>query len=106
MKPRLWLLVFLLSQVLVSCEKNLSNLAPKNLHGGDDNNGRKALKISIISDIHYMHPSLLVNNGAAGIAFQNYLDQDPKLVQYSDPIFRTVMEDVKKEKPGYTAHHR
>lgn len=99
MKPRLWLFVFLLSQVFLSCEKNLSNLVPHSLHGGDDNNGKKALKISIISDIHYMHPSLLVNNGAAGTAFQDYLNQDPKLVQYSDPIFRTVMEEVKKEKP-------
>ena len=101
MNPRIWLFIFLLSQVFVSCEKDLKNLAPKNLHGGDDNYGneKKKLTISIVSDIHYMHPSLLVNNGAAGTAFQNYLDQDPKLVQYSDPIFRTVMEDLKKEKP-------
>ena len=101
MNPRLWLFVLLLSQVFLSCEKDLRSIAPKNLHGGDDNNGngKKALKIAIISDIHYMHPSLLVNNGALGTAFQNYVDQDPKLVQYSDPIFRTVMADVKKEKP-------
>jgi len=98
MNPRLWLFVFLLSQSFLSCVKDPRNLPPIFSHGGDGN-GNKQLKISIISDIHYMHPSLLINNGAAGAAFQNYLNQDPKLVQYSDPIFRKVLEDVKKEKP-------
>src|SRR3979411_335557 len=46
------------------------------------------LKIAVVSDIHYMDPSLLANNAAAGDAFQNYIAADPKLIEYSDPIFR------------------
>jgi 3',5'-cyclic AMP phosphodiesterase CpdA len=57
------------------------------------------LKIAVVSDIHYMDPSLLRNNAAQGQAFQNYLAQDPKLLEYSDPIFKTVLSKLKSEKP-------
>ena len=57
------------------------------------------LKIAVVSDIHYMDPSLLTNNAAAGDAFQNYIAADPKLIEYSDPIFRKVIADLKTEKP-------
>jgi UDP-2,3-diacylglucosamine pyrophosphatase LpxH len=90
MKRKVWLITVLLSQLLWSCKKGIDP-AP-----GD---GSTNLKIAIVSDIHYMEPSLLVNNGAAGTAFQNYLDQDPKMVQYSDPIFKKVMEELRAEKP-------
>src|SRR5664279_2113530 len=66
--------------------------------GGHGNNDRQ-LKIAIVSDIHYMSSSLLKNNAAAGAAFQAYLDQDPKLIQYSDPIFRQCMSQVIADKP-------
>src|SRR5450432_2275311 len=58
-----------------------------------------SLKIAVVSDIHYMDPSLLVNNADAGIAFQTYLQYDPKLVEYSDPIFRAVIAQLITEKP-------
>jgi predicted phosphodiesterase len=57
------------------------------------------LKIAVVSDIHYMDPSLLKNNAAAGTAFQDYLAADPKLIEFSDPIFRTVIAQLKFEKP-------
>jgi 3',5'-cyclic AMP phosphodiesterase CpdA len=57
------------------------------------------LKIAVVSDIHYMDPSLLKNNASAGAAFQAYLDADPKLIEFSDPIFRTVIAQLKSEKP-------
>ena len=95
MTPKLILLTALACQVLLSCQKEFK-VDPFSNGGGHDN---KSPKIAIISDIHYMSPSLLVNNGANGAAFLNYLDQDPKLVQYSDPIFRTVLEDIKREQP-------
>ena len=57
------------------------------------------LKIAVVSDIHYLDPSLLTNNAAAGDAFQNYIAADPKLIEYSDPIFRKVIADLKTEKP-------
>jgi 3',5'-cyclic AMP phosphodiesterase CpdA len=34
-----------------------------------------------------------------GVAFQTYIAQDPKLVQYSDAIFRQVFGELKAEKP-------
>lgn len=102
MKTRLWLFVALFCQLAISCKKDL--IDEQNLtstdginHAARSSNGH--LKIAIVSDIHYMHPSLLVNNGAAGTAFQNYLDQDPKLVQYSDPIWRRVMGELGAENP-------
>jgi 3',5'-cyclic AMP phosphodiesterase CpdA len=57
------------------------------------------LKIAVVSDIHFLDPSLLKNNASAGAAFQAYLDADPKLIEFSDPIFRAVISQLKSEKP-------
>lgn len=80
----------------ISCRKGFTPekfpFPTKGGHGG-------GLKIAVVSDIHYMHPSLLGAGGAEGLAFQNYLNQDPKLVQYSDPIFRRVLAEIKEEDP-------
>jgi len=48
---------------------------------------------------HYMDPSLLDSNGAAGTAFQNYLNSDPKLLQYSAAVFKKVMGQLIEAKP-------
>ena len=98
MKSKLSVVIILLCQLVLSCKKDIKNndttttqntLAKKNSH----------LKIAIVSDIHYMDPSLLISNGASGAAFKNYVDQDPKMVQYSDAIFRNVLADIKTEHP-------
>jgi len=81
--------------LLPSCKKNP---LPGNGHGYPYLPGAR-LKIAVVSDIHYMHPSLLSENAAAGLAFQNYVNQDPKLVEFSDPIWREVMTELKAEKP-------
>jgi predicted phosphodiesterase len=91
------LLILLASQVLLSCKKDYFN--DDHVPGKGDGINKSRLKIAIVSDIHYMDPSLLVNGGAEGTAFQNYIAQDPKLVQYSDPIFRTVLHQLKMERP-------
>jgi predicted phosphodiesterase len=57
------------------------------------------LKIAVVSDIHYMDPSLLKNNANTGAAFNAYLDADPKLIEFSDPIFRNAITQIKAEKP-------
>jgi predicted phosphodiesterase len=57
------------------------------------------LKIAVISDIHYLAPSLLKNGAAKGTAFQTYLNFDPKLLEFSDPIFRKVISQLKRERP-------
>lgn len=102
MKLKLWLIVVLLSQFVLSCKKEFvsEELASSKYNKvGGFAKGNPHLTIAVVSDIHYMDPSLLINNGAAGTAFQNYVNQDPKLVQYSDPIFRNVLADLKAEKP-------
>jgi hypothetical protein len=52
------------------------------------------LKIAVVSDIHYMDPSLLKNNANNGVAFNAYLDADPKLIEFSDPIFRNAITQL------------
>ena len=101
MKLKLLFIVVIVSQFMFSCNKENNNREATIISANEEiarqNDGQ--LKIAVVADIHYMHPSLLVNNGASGTAFQNYLNQDPKLVQYSDPIFRTVLAQIKMEHP-------
>lgn len=84
--------------ILVSCMKEARRTdvpQDKGVHMGYDGQ----LKIAVVSDIHYMAASLLKNNAASGAAFQTYLDQDPKLIQFSDPIFRKCIAQVLSDKP-------
>jgi 3',5'-cyclic AMP phosphodiesterase CpdA len=102
MTSKIVLVVVLLSQLLLSCKKQFREDAVATLSEETRtmrSNDNRHLKIAIVSDIHYMHPSLLVNHGESGAAFQNYLDEDPKLIQYSDPIWREVMQELKAENP-------
>lgn len=48
-------------------------------------------RIAILSDTHVMDPSLLVNDGTA---FQGYLLQDPKLIQYSAAILEATVNSI------------
>jgi hypothetical protein len=57
------------------------------------------LKIAVVSDIHYMDPSLLPEDVANNPYFQYYLAKDPKLIELSDPIFREVISELITEKP-------
>ena len=89
---------------LISCKKDLKDGGHHYLNEDDEiagvfGKGGRQLKISVVSDIHYMDPSLLGKGGSTGAAFLSYLDADPKLVEYSDPIFRKVFADVKDARP-------
>jgi 3',5'-cyclic AMP phosphodiesterase CpdA len=102
MTSKLWLVIVMASTIVLSCKKEIGTNDPtysKTSKSGSPEKNIPPLTIAVVSDIHYMDPSLLINNGASGTAFQNYLDQDPKLVQYSDPIFRNVLMDIKAERP-------
>jgi predicted phosphodiesterase len=98
MKTAFLFFLALSSYFLTSCKKEFMT---DSLDGSAsaEAKGNPHLKIAIVSDIHYLHPSLLGNNGASGTAFQDYLNQDPKLVEYSDPIWRQVMAELKRENP-------
>ena len=102
MKHKMLFTVVMLSLLSFSCKKELANepgFSPSDNTLSEKKKENGQLKIAIVSDIHYMHPSLLINNGASGAAFQNYLNQDPKLLQYSDPIWRQAMAEIIKERP-------
>ncbi|MES1250193.1 MAG: hypothetical protein ABUL46_05880, partial [Chitinophaga rupis] len=62
MKKELFILATLLSGLILSCRKGDKSTFP--FEGANH-----PAKIAIVSDIHYMHPSLLGENGAAGLAF-------------------------------------
>ena len=56
----------------------------------------KTVKIAVLSDLHYMDPSLL---RADGSAFQMYLMQDPKLLAESGAILKEILHKLLVEKP-------
>ncbi|CAN5480320.1 cyclic nucleotide phosphodiesterase [soil metagenome] len=87
MKTRFLLSPLLMLFSLASCRHDVVPLPPG------------TIKIAVISDIHYMDPSLLKNGAENGEAFQNYLNADPKLVQYSDGIFKETIKKLKSEQP-------
>ncbi len=102
MQRKILLIAVSLTLLFLSCKKEIEdNNAAQSEDSAVilDRKENPHLKIAIVSDIHYMHPSLLVNGGAEGTAFQNYIAQDPKLVQYSDPIWRQVVSELKNERP-------
>jgi predicted MPP superfamily phosphohydrolase len=102
MKKLKFLLLILMIFAVAGCKKDF--LADDTSQAMNDSyNALKCkplqLKIAVISDIHYMSPSLLKNGAANGAAFQAYLAADPKLLEYSDPIFRKVISQLKRDKP-------
>jgi len=57
---------------------------------------KSTYKIAVLSDIHYMDPSLLVSDGSA---FQDYLKKDRKLLAESDAILRETIAELLVAKP-------
>ncbi len=57
------------------------------------------LKIAVMSDIHFLDPTLLTNGAATGAAFQTYLNYDPKLIQFSGPILSEALAEIVAAKP-------
>lgn len=75
-KKKLTLIFFLLALVMVS------------IHG--------QTKIAVLSDIHVMSPDLVVNDGSA---WQNAIDGERKLLDYSAEIYDYLIEKYLEEKP-------
>jgi 3',5'-cyclic AMP phosphodiesterase CpdA len=91
--------VFLMISVffVASCTKDQIFNSPDELYSLKSAPGK--LKIAVVSDIHYFNPSLLPEDPANNPYFQYYLAKDPKLIEFSDPIFRKVISDLMAEKP-------
>jgi 3',5'-cyclic AMP phosphodiesterase CpdA len=56
----------------------------------------RSVKIAVLSDLHYMEPSLLKADGSA---FQMYLMQDPKLLAESGAILQQIIRNLMAERP-------
>jgi 3',5'-cyclic AMP phosphodiesterase CpdA len=84
---------------LAACNKEYQELRMQPVPGnGFDNNciNPVSLKIAVLSDLHYMDPSLLKSDGGA---FQMYLLQDPKLLAESGAILQQIIRRLLIEKP-------
>jgi len=96
---------FLMMMIIValSCNKdssfNFADQFPDDLKSLKHVNSNTGIKIAVVSDIHYMDPSLLPDDIPNNPDFQNYLAKDPKLIELSNPVFRKVISELIVEKP-------
>jgi predicted phosphodiesterase len=100
MKTLNCILCLILVILAVSCSKDQILNAPEQVSAENElKSASTQMKIAVISDIHYLDPSLMTNNAAAGTAFQNYLDASPNLLEFVDPIFKKTMSQIIASKP-------
>lgn len=57
------------------------------------------IKIAVVSDIHYLDPSLMPDDYINNPYFQTKMSFDRKLIELSDPILREVISGLLMEKP-------
>ena len=95
---------FFLSLMIIvsaSCTKD-ALLDPSGMLTDDSNplkSSQAKLKIAVISDLHYMSPSLMPADPENDYYFQMYLAQDPKLIAFGDLILRQAISELKMAKP-------
>ena len=84
---------------IVACNKEDQELRMQPVVKSKNDNfcfNSKTVKIAVLSDLHYMDPSLLKKDGSA---FQRYLLQDPKLLAQSGAILQQILHKLVIEKP-------
>ena len=64
---------------------------------GEYSSAKSVYKIAVLSDIHYMDPSLLPDTSSS--AFKEYLKRDGKLLAESDAIMQEIISELLKAKP-------
>jgi 3',5'-cyclic AMP phosphodiesterase CpdA len=99
MKKIVFGISILMFLIINSCQKEDQGLQLKNkpeCSGNVFQFNTPALKIAVVSDLHYMDPSLLKSDGSA---FQMYLMQDPKLLAQSNAIIQQLINKLLFEKP-------
>jgi 3',5'-cyclic AMP phosphodiesterase CpdA len=90
----------------ISCkkEKSIETIADSAVALAAAKSGNSGhIKIAILSDIHYMHPSLLQNNAQNGLEFNKILQTEPYkvLLEYSPAIFSEILSGIMYEKPNF-----
>ncbi len=94
--------VFLVLVVLAySCTKDLAVIDPDQISNQENSlkSAKPFMKIAVMSDLHFLDPTLLTNGAAAGAAFQAYLGPDPKLIEFSGPILQQAISEIVASKP-------
>ncbi|MBG0858401.1 MAG: metallophosphoesterase [Bacteroidales bacterium] len=94
---------FLLVMIFLcaSCAKDQWNDPPGLLPGNNSpfNRISPQIKIAVVSDIHYMDPSIAPDDPENNQYWQDYVSHDRKIFELSDPIFRKVVSELMVEKP-------
>jgi 3',5'-cyclic AMP phosphodiesterase CpdA len=100
MKLKIFLYI-LLAVVAASCSKDLVTDQPDQTtaEGNTLKSANLPLRIAVMSDLHYLHPSLMKNGAESGVAFQTYLMSDPKLIEFSEPILKKAIAEIITAKP-------
>jgi predicted MPP superfamily phosphohydrolase len=99
MKKTRFIVPILMLLGIAACNKEDQELRFQPTPKSNDNNfifRSNPVKIAVLSDLHYMDPSLLK---ADGNAFQMYLMQDPKLLAESGAILQQIIRRLLVEKP-------
>jgi predicted phosphodiesterase len=99
MKKIMFIISLVTFLVIAGCNKEDEDFRMKPWQGGSNDNlicNQGTVKIAVLSDLHYMDPSLLK---ADGNAFQMYLMQDPKLLAESGAILQQIFHRLLIERP-------
>lgn len=106
MRKNLLLPLVLLLILFSTCKKedvlkssaNVNNPAALE-KGGNDKSQSGHIKIAVLSDIHYMDSTQLINGAQARTPFKTAIIPNKAMQEYSAPIFRSVLADLKNEHP-------
>jgi 3',5'-cyclic AMP phosphodiesterase CpdA len=90
----LTLALLVLSMSMISCVNDFGVI--DNPSDGGNTSDKEQKSIVILSDIHVMAPQLLEKSGAA---FNNYLNQDPKLLEYSAEVLEYLVGELLLRNP-------
>ena len=84
------------SMSLISCNNDLGELDNPTADINTPKKDPNFKSIIVMSDIHVTAPQLLENRGAA---YENYLSQDPKLLEYSGEVLEYLVEEALRRNP-------
>lgn len=105
MKKIILLQFSLLAFLFMACKKELQPGPTESMattaKSNQSKNNSGHIKIAVLSDIHYMDPSLLQNNATAGTAFNSIFQTEPYkvLLAESPAILKKVVSELLVERP-------
>ena len=90
------MVLLVLSMSLTSCVNDMGVADNPNEGGNTPEKDPNFKSIIVMSDIHVMAPQLLEKKGTA---YENYLSQDPKLLEYSGEVLEYLVEKTLQRNP-------